>query len=107
MLRPILESSWHSEYTFWFYALHLCRFLRKKLKQPSFCADDIVNYLYKSRMIQLRMNSFILLRESFRDKFKPYHIKYFLSLILLASAEIKVHRYAKEYVGLWKYSHRH
>jgi len=39
MLNAILESSWHSEYAFWFYALHLGRFLRKKLK----CAAQILS----------------------------------------------------------------
>lgn len=46
------------------------------------------------------MNYLSLLRDL--KQLKPKHIKYFLSLVLLASSEIETHRYVKEYFGLWK-----
>lgn len=55
-------------------------------------------------MIQLKINTLILLRECLRDlkQIKTKHIRYFLSLVLLASAGIETGRFEKGYFGLWK-----
>lgn len=55
-------------------------------------------------MMQRKINPLILLRERLRDlkQIKTKHIRYFLSLVLLASAGIETGRFGKGYFGLWK-----
>lgn len=55
-------------------------------------------------MMQRKINPLILLRERLRDlkQIKTKYIRYFLSLVLLASAGIETGRFGKGYFGLWK-----